>query len=535
MRRDILVAGILFKNYVGSFREQRKLLAFQIFVVVSQIPVVLSVFLSGGHGGAGILDVLERFGVDKYLIAALLSFFLSLLFWIPIIRGQSRIRIMSAAEYSFLLSQPIEVDEYVVGRAIFGGVLAPLVGAVILFIYLPLPVALLNLPLWRIPLLYAAFILLLLYAMLLYYTGIVITHLAELVGRKRILRIVGALWLMLSVEVGVLTSSVPVFAQLLGAPVAYLIVGLMSRSFFPFFGLIALSSVFSVSLVLFILRRLSRGVSPEIVTLIGAGPHLRDKTGKVEEAGIVRFAEMVDMNRILTSKIFIDLKRYKIFAIYKYGVPLVATVSLLVRFLGDLVGLFGGSGDLYEFWEFMGPIFGIVIFITIAALMVGSVIDEMKCFWIYRSNGVNDNDIARIIFVKLLLVGMIAPLMTAAMMVLTLDPLVIAAAFVVVTFYVLLMIPVMGWTGVRWGTRVKVSPLSPVLYYTEEVQRDPALQFIMMLVMAVAGAFAGLQMLLFFLVISIPYLIFVVAGISVLLVVIGERILRALMRRVEMR
>ena len=236
MKKSIIVALLLFKDFIGSYRQNKKALFMDMIFLFSQIPLFLFLIfgISQGDISSSFITFLSKYDITKYFIAEWASFILSLgVFWAILLSGRSRIRVISPAEYNFILSQPIEMRDYIYGKILFESIFSQFKVIWLLILYLAIPIILLNLPLWRLPIAYIAAILLFFYIASISRIATIFLFILERKNKKRILQFASAVFIWISIAISLVEGHPHILFQLPMAPLVYLFINTYARSMFP--------------------------------------------------------------------------------------------------------------------------------------------------------------------------------------------------------------------------------------------------------------------------------------------------------------
>lgn len=348
MKKSITVALLLFKDFIGTYRQNRKALIMDLMLLFSQVPFILFVIIGISQEGlsSGFLAFLSKFGITKYLVAEWSSFILSLsTFWVILAGGKSRIRVISPAEYNFILSQPIEMKDYIYGKIIFESIFSQFKIIWLLILYLVMPLLLLNLPLWRLPIAYIVAILLFIYIASINKVATILLFILERKNKKIILQFAGVIFILTSIVISLIDGHPHILFQLPMAPLIYLFVNIYARSMFPYTLGIVIFSILAILIVIFLVSHLSRLLTAEIITLLDVASIYR-KHAESLKVKPFDFSRTTSIFNAIFQKMFLDLVRLRIITAYKIVFLIVLPLSFFMRFLDSLKVITIANTDL---------------------------------------------------------------------------------------------------------------------------------------------------------------------------------------------
>ncbi|MCD6515613.1 MAG: hypothetical protein J7L07_11875, partial [Candidatus Odinarchaeota archaeon] len=325
MKKSIIVALLLFKDFIGAYRRSQKALLMDLIFLFSQIPLFLFLIfgISQGDISSSFITFLSKYDITKYFIAEWVSFISSLgVFWAILLSGRSRIRVISPAEYNFILSQPIEMRDYIYGKILFESIFSQFKVIWLLILYLAIPIILLNLPLWRLPIAYIAAILLFFYIASISRIATIFLFILERKNKKRILQFASAVFIWISIAISLVEGHPHILFQLPMAPLVYLFINTYARSMFPHTLYIVIFSIIAILIVILLISYLSRLLTAEVVTLLDIASVYR-KRAEAMKVKPFDFSKTTSIFSAIFQKMFLDLVRLRIITAYKIAFLIV--------------------------------------------------------------------------------------------------------------------------------------------------------------------------------------------------------------------
>lgn len=533
MKKSIIVALLLFKDFIGSYRQNKKALFMDMIFLFSQIPLFLFLIfgISQGDISSSFITFLSKYDITKYFIAEWASFILSLgVFWAILLSGRSRIRVISPAEYNFILSQPIEMRDYIYGKILFESIFSQFKVIWLLILYLAIPIILLNLPLWRLPMAYIAAILLFFYIASISRIATIFLFILERKNKKRILQFASAVFIWISIAISLVEGHPHILFQLPMAPLVYLFINTYARSMFPYTLYIVIFSIIAILIVILLISYLSRLLTAEVVTLLDIASVYR-KRAEAMKVKPFDFSKTTSIFSAIFQKMFLDLVRLRIITAYKIAFLIVLPLSVFIRFL-DLLKVIAII-DI-DFLIFVTTLISVMLLVVFSIFIVFMAADDAKTLWIYRTVNIPQHALAKAIFIRFLIVLFPIPIFISIFSFVVFQSFQIVPLLIVCLFDISIIITIATPVGFILGSKLKASPMSGI-FYSEEVRKNPVYQLYMFIVFFINSFLIGGSIPLIIILSDDIMLLTVFLIISVALISFGVRIISYVIQKIEIK